>query len=87
MTQNEQQKVQHTLSMIAAKEGCSVAHIRRSIQASIDEAWNRSWVPGNINAQVNWQRLFPGGNKPTVEEFIAVISKKINTGEDVPRLQ
>ena len=87
MTQNEKQKIEKTLSIIAAQEGRSVAHIRRSIQASIDDAWNRSWVPGNIKAQAAWQILFPGGKKPTVEEFIAVMSKKIAAGEDIPQLK
>lgn len=76
MTLAEKLRVQKTLRMIAAQEGRSVAYIRSAIQASIDDAWERTWTPGNLQAQVNWQRTFPGGKKPTVEEFIAVMAEK-----------
>lgn len=72
-------KAKKTLCIIAAKEGCSMGHIRQSIQECIDEAWNKAWTPGNIRAQVQWQQLFPGGMKPSVEEFIVVISKQLTT--------
>ena len=68
-------KARKTLWMIAAQKGCSVTHVRRSIQECIDDAWNRTWSPGNIRAQVNWQRLFPGGEKPTVEQFIICLAQ------------
>ena len=70
-------KTKKTLFILAAQEGCSMAHIRRSIRACIDAAWNNVWTPGNIHAQVRWQQLFPGGKKPTVEQFIVTISQQV----------
>ena len=81
MTLYDQMKAKRTLSIIAAKEGCSVKDIRQSIQASIDDAWNRAWTPGNLQAQVTWQRIFPGGRKPTVEEFIIAMAHNITAKE------
>ena len=77
MTMIQRMKVQKTLFILAAQEGCSVAHIRGAIQAALDDAWNNAWAPGNLQAQVAWQQLFPGGKKPTVEEFIAVAVRKL----------
>ena len=76
MTQAEK-----ALRIVAAQEGCSVAHIRGAIQAAIDDAWNTAWTPGNLQAQVAWQQLFPGGKKPTVEEFIAAMTRRIKENE------
>ena len=86
MTQNEMMRVKETISILAAQKGCSVAHIRREMQASIDAAWDKAWTPGNLQAQAKWQQLFPGGKKPTVEEFIAVVSQKIAGGGVFPHL-
>lgn len=78
MTLVEKMRVQKTLCIIAAQEGRSVAYIRSAIQASIDDAWERTWTPGNLQAQVKWQQMFPGGKKPTVEEFIAAMVGKLH---------
>ena len=77
MTLIQRLKVQKTLFILAAQEGCSVADVRGAMQAALDDAWNNAWTPGNLQAQVAWQRLFPGGNKPTVEEFIAAMAGKL----------
>ena len=77
MTLAEKLRIKATLGVIAAQEGCSVAHIRKEIQASIDDAWENTGTPGNLQAQLSWQRLFPGGKKPTVEEFIAAASRSL----------
>lgn len=84
MTLIEWWKVKKTLWIMAAQQGCTVADIRGAIQASIDDAWNRAWTPGNLHAQIKWQQLFPGGEKPTVEQFIVVMGRKLSAGEDVP---
>ena len=84
MTLIEWLKAKKTLCILAAQQGRSVADIRGAIQAAIDDAWNRAWTPGNLHAQVAWQRLFPGGNKPTVEQFLVVMGRKLTAGEDVP---
>lgn len=54
----------------AIQRGIPYKEVRKDIQETLDEAWNETWAPGNLLAQVKWQRLFPGARKPTVEEFI-----------------
>ena len=75
MTIMEWLKVKRTLWILAAQEGCTVTQIKQSIQECINEAWAISWTPGNKNAQLHWQRLFPGGHKPSVEQFIIGIAR------------
>ena len=70
-------KVKKTLWILAVQEGCTVMQIKQSIQECINEAWAVSWTPGNIHAQVHWQKLFPGGKKPTVEQFIVGITRQL----------
>lgn len=86
MTLIEWLKAKKTLWILAVQEGCSVADIRGAIQACIDDAWNRAWMPGNIQAQVNWQLIFPGGKKPTVEQFIIGMARKATAGEEFSSL-
>ena len=82
MTLMEWLKVKKTLWIMATQQGCTMAQIRQDIQESIDDAWNRAWTPGNIEAQVNWQLMFPGGIKPSVEEFVVVMARKITNSEE-----
>jgi hypothetical protein len=49
---------------LAKKEGSSPRELRREMQAVIDEAWE------NPAAAASWNRYFPDGKKPSVEEFI-----------------
>ena len=77
MTLKERLHAKASLYTVAAREECNVAQIRNDIQAAIDEAWDTAWVQGNLQAQANWQRLFPHGKKPSVEEFIAVMANQI----------
>ena len=84
MTLIEWFKVKKTLWIMARMQGLTIAQVRRSIEVSIDEAWRRVWTPGNLKDQVIWQELFPGGEKPTVEEFIVTMGRKLSDGEDVP---
>ena len=64
-------------------KGCSIAEIRSGIQECIDAAWDQVWTPGNIQAQVKWQRMFPGCKKPSIDEFIIVITKGIVNSKHV----
>ena len=63
-----------------------MAQIRHAIQVCIDDAWDHAWTPGNLQAQINWQQMFPGGKKPTVEQFIVVVARKLDAGEEIPYL-
>ena len=81
MTPNEQLQAKQTLSFLATKEGCSTAQIRQRIQGCIDDAWDQAHTPGNQQALLNWQRLFPNGKKPTVEQFLAVTARSLRAGK------
>ena len=84
MTLLEWLKVKKILCIMAAQQGCTMKQIRDEIQACIDEAWDSAWTPGNLHAQIKWQQLFPGGNKPTVEEFVVVMAQEITNDETIP---
>ena len=86
MTLIEWLKVKKTLWIMAVQQGCSMTQIRHSIQECIDEAWNNAWSPGNIEAQVQWQRMFPGGKKPSVEQFIAAMARRLKDDKACPSL-
>ena len=86
MTLIEWLKAKRTLWILADQHGCSMAHARREIQACIDDAWDRAWMPGNLQAQVNWQLMFPGCKKPTVEQFMVAMARKLTAGEEPPYL-
>ena len=86
MTPFEWLKAKKTLRILAVQQGCTMAQIRGVIQASIDDAWERAWTPGNLVAQVHWQMMFPGGKKPTVEQFIVAMARKITAGEEPPHM-
>ena len=79
-------KAKKTLFILALQEGCSMEEIRNAIQECIDCAWAKAWTPGNLQAQVNWQIVFPGGKKPTVEQFIVAMARKAKAGTDIPNL-
>ena len=70
MTQIEKAKVTAAIQAVATKDNKSIEEIRQVMQEALDIAWANAWQAGNLRAQVIWQRLFPGGEKPTVEEFI-----------------
>ena len=86
MTLIEWLKVKKILWIMATQQGCTMAQIRHDIQVCIDDAWNCAWTPGNLKDQINWQRVFPGGKKPTVEQFIVAMARRLTTGEEFPFL-
>lgn len=75
MTLREKAKAKFTIRAIARRERKPAKEIRRAMQEALDAAWSTAWTPGNLSAQVQWQRLFPGPRKPTVEELIIKISQ------------
>ena len=68
-----------TIFRAAQQQNKSIFEIRKGIQEALDEAWSEAWAPGNIHAQVKWQRLFPGGKKPTVEECIVYLGNALQS--------
>ena len=60
---------------IARDKGLSTKQIRAAMQEALDAAWDEAWQQGNIYGQVAWQKYFPGGRKPSLDEFIIVLGK------------
>ena len=72
MTLKEKIKVKKVIRTLAQRDGVSPEEVLRSIQASIDDAWESQ------DPAVRWKQLqlFPGG-KPGPEEFIIWIAKVV----------
>lgn len=66
-----------TILRIALQQNKSTTEVRHDMQETLDAAWAETWTPGNIRAQVKWQQLFPGCQKPTLEEFIICIAQEV----------
>lgn len=64
------------IGQTAKRFGISPDACRAEMQLALDEAWAATWRPGNIRAQVAWQRMFPAG-KPSLEEFIQGVAASI----------
>ena len=75
MTLREKAKAKSAIRTIARREHKPTKEIRQAIQDALDAAWSAAWAPGNLSAQIQWQRLFPGPRKPTAEELIIKISQ------------
>lgn len=77
MRTKEIKKVERIIKKIAREAGEPSREVRKSMQEALDAAWENAWQPGNLAAQAEWQMRFPGGLKPTLEEFILVISREV----------
>ncbi len=64
-------KPEKAIKKTAKNHDVSEEHVREEMQKAIDAAWDTK----DELALKRQQELFPNG-KPTVEEFIAVVSKK-----------
>ena len=69
-------RAKQTIRATGRHFGVSPAQSRAEMQAAIDAGWENS--RSDPAAKAYWQQLFPAG-KPTVEEFIAVLSAKVNS--------
>ena len=75
MTLQEKIRAEATIRAIAQEEGIQPQEVRQAMQEALDEAWAARRTPGNLRAQLAWQRLFPAGRKPSVEEFLVRLSR------------
>ena len=66
--------------------GLPASTARMAFQQLIEVAWSRAWQPGNLQAQWNWQQLFPIDRPPTVEEYIVTIAREQQVGREPPYL-
>lgn len=76
MTHIEEAKAAAVIQTLAARENKTPEEIRQAMREALDAAWAAAWAPGNIHAQLEWQRLF-GARKPSVEEFSSVVSNEV----------
>lgn len=70
MTLQQKKRAERAIRSIAQEEGMQPQEVRQSMQEALDAAWAAGRTPGNIRAQLAWQRLFPGNRKPSLAEFI-----------------
>ena len=76
--------VRRVFRTMAAEWGCPVWVVKLTIRRSITEAWERSRT--DPNAVALWEKYFPGGKKPTPEEYICRLGHAHERGEYVPEL-
>jgi hypothetical protein len=72
MKWNDKRRVKRTIRGTAKQFNIPPEQCRTDMQATIDAAWATT-DPG---AQAYQKQLFPAG-KPTVEEFIAVLGRRV----------
>lgn len=76
MTRHERKRIKAIIKVIARLENKRPREIRKAMQEALDAGWAAAWQPGNLYAQLRWQESFPGGAKPSLEEFITQIAKE-----------
>lgn len=86
ITPGEYLKAQAAIRNFGKMYGLPYLAARVAFQQLIDDAWDRAWKPGNLQAQVNWQQLFPADRRPTVEEYIVTIAREQQAGREPPFL-
>ena len=77
-------RVQRVLQDMAARDGGAVLEVRLSIQEAINEAWANS--RSDPEAKAAWDKYFPDGRKPSVEQFIVHLGRRLSAGENPPYL-
>lgn len=66
-------KAKKAVIQVAVQNGVSVAEVRRDIQEALDEGWNNP----DPQVQEYWRSIPSKHEKPTIEEIIEYISKKV----------
>ena len=77
MTLQQKTKAEKIIRDIAQEEGMQPEEVRQAMQEALDAAWTAGRAPGNLRAQLTWQRLFPGNRKPSLEEFIFRLANEV----------
>lgn len=86
ITPSEWMKAQTVIQNFGRQNGVPALSARRAFQQLIDAAWKRAWQPGNLQAQWDWQTLFPADRPPTPEEYIVTIAREQQEGREPPYL-
>ena len=77
---HDKRKAKRTIRKTAQQFDVSPAQCRKDMAEAIDEAWENS--RGDPAALAVWNEYFPSGQKPSVEEFIAVLGNRIKTEQN-----
>lgn len=75
MTIFEKRKAKNTIKKTAKLHGVTAQQCRADMEEAIDEAWKTSRQ--DPAAKAAWDKYFPDGQKPSVEEFIMVLGTKL----------
>lgn len=67
-------RAQRSIRKVARTNGITTLQCRRDMQEAIDAAW----ATQDPDAKAAQLRLFPSGQKPTVEEFMVVLAGKLD---------
>lgn len=79
-------KIFRVIRNLARDHGVSMLEAYWIIHKEIQAAWDRTWQPGNLQAQWDWQTLFPADQCPTVAEFIVTLGREMEAGGNPPYL-
>lgn len=66
------------MEQVAAKNGVSVAEVRKEIAIAIDEAFSNA----DPDVQARLAKISRTGDRPTPEEFIVYMAEKIKSDMD-----
>ena len=75
--------VRRVFRSMAAQRGCPVWMVKRIIQHSIDESWEKAKT--DPEAKARWDKYFPKG-KPSADQYILRLGHAHETGENIPLL-
>lgn len=75
--------VQKAFQTMATEWGCSIWMVKKIVQESIDQSWEKAMLDAETKAQ--WNKYFPKG-KPTAEDYMLRLGRAYETGEQIPFL-
>ncbi len=73
-------KAKRAIKGTARHFGESKLQVRKDMQEAIDEAWEISRT--DPAAKAAWEEYFPGGEKPTLEQFIATLGRRVKEQQE-----
>lgn len=86
ITPYEYLKLLRVIHDLSRSHGVSMLRAWYIVQRAIQRSWDAAWQPGNLQAQWDWQTLFPADRPPTVAEFITTLGREMAAGKNPPYL-
>lgn len=83
MKLHDKLRAKATIRKTARKFEITPAQSRADMQAAIDDAWERTRE--DPAARAYWEKMFPGGRKPSLEEFICRVAKEVEYRQGTDR--